>query len=383
MRVVLLGSGSLDSSLSARLVNLGRELVQRGWDVTIMVPAGDKYNGNSRTTVARAFGMTVIHPRQFRTRFASVNFLPYLPSAVFALLRLEADIVHIYKPTPLTIVGLIKAVRGRTKIVLDMDDLGAVVMAREGNPRWKTELVKLSESLAARLANGIVTASSYLESRYRQQFPKKPIVWVPNGVRGITRSQSKPPTQARIVYIGSLNNRVSVMPLLESLPAVIRALAPRRVSVQVIGSGTELEALTRHITTVGLSDVVSFLGWIDRTDIGKFASSGSVGYCCVPDTQAFRAASNQKVFDYLSLGIAPLVSAVGDLPFYVDHGRAGYIVDGDLATAVAAALADTATLTAKIDAGRRYLESHFLWPILAGQIEDLYSSLLTPTVTYT
>lgn len=375
MKILLLGSGSIGSSLSARLVSLGRSLVEGGHEVTLIVPHTDKYSDHRPHRVDTLYGMTVIHPAQLSTGNATVNLLTYVPTAAWRVLRCPADIIQIYKPTPLTIVGLVKGWSRRSRVVVDIDDLSFAVMTREGHHPARARLVRWSETIAARGADAVVTASSYLQSTFHVRYPNKPVVWIPNGVQGIV-DQPNPQSDPSLVFIGSLNAGGGAAQLIEALPHVLTAVAPLAPRVTVIGDGTERNLLEDRAAELGLTDAITFTSWVPHERLKDHVPPGSLGVCCPPDTAAARAASNQKVFDYLSLGAVPVVTRVGDLPFYVDYGRSGYIVDDDLAATLSRAVIDTAGRIERVEAGRLYLEARFLWSTLARNFETVYSSLV-------
>ena len=373
MKILLLATGTVRSSLTARLVNIGREQVRRGHEVILIAPSSDKYTDFKRERLSKLEGMTIVQPAQLSTRFQALNFLPYLLAATWQAWRQQADIIHLYKPTPITIVGLFAGLRRRTKIVLDMDDLGSLVMAREGNPAWKVHLVDIAEHLAARYAGAIITASSYLRDYYRGLYPTKPILWVPNGVTALDPGSAidAPP----ITFIGSLNDLSLITPLIDALPQVRAALPSTRPLLQIIGDGVQRPQLRQLVQSRDLEAAVIFSpGWISLDKLAGQVSAGTIGYCCVPDDATYRAASSQKVFNYLSLGVIPVVNQVGDLPHYVENGVSGYIVGADLAATLITALTDDAGRAAKLTAGRAYLEANFLWSTLAQRIETFYAS---------
>lgn len=372
MKIILLASGTLESSLSARLVNIGKEMAIRGHDVVIIAPHLDKYTKFKSVKHKHIHGMRVIHPTQLSTKYQSLNFIPYLPTAAWHLLRLKADIIHIYKPTPLTIMGILGRSLVRTKIILDMDDIGSKVLVREKSVRWKVYAVKISEELAGRFAHGIITASSYLQDYYEDRFPNKHVIWVPNGVTRLDTGTAK--HSAPIIFIGSLNDLEVITPLIKSIAEISRNKSLQRPLLQIIGDGIMRTDLIDYVTKLGIVDTILFSkGWVEFDCLSKLVTAGSLGYCCVPESDTYKAASNQKVFNYLSMGVIPVVNNIGDLPFYVDQGACGYIVTDNLTAALTAALKDDKERKTKSKVGQAYVQSNFFWSILGKRIEDFYA----------
>jgi len=361
--------------LTARIINIGRELIKQGHEVVLIAPSADKYSDYKTQKVSTIDGIKVIYPVQLTSRSQVLNFLPYVPAVAWRIWRQKADIIHLYKPTPLTLVGLLAGIRVKTKVILDMDDLGSQVMVREGNAKWKVWLVEKAEHLAGRYSDAIISASSYLRDYYSAKYPTKSVIWVPNGVRAYVPGLAK--NGSPIVFIGSLNHLGILMPLIESLPTVVSGAESDSPMLHIIGDGSMRTELMTKTIELGLQDEVRFSdGWVSVDELKHHVYAGSLGYICVPDDDTYKAASSQKVFNYLSLGIVPVVNRVGDLPYYVEDGISGYIVGQDLASTLINAIADIDDRAARVIAGRKYIEDNFLWSVLADQITDFYRSQL-------
>ena len=161
MKILMLGSGSVKSNFMHRLLALAKALKQRGHNVTIIAPKADKYNNFEPETITGLDGVRILQPFQFATKRLEINLLPYLFDAARLVLREKPDIVYMYKPTPVSLVGLVSKLFRRTRTVLDMDDLGSEVMQIEGHPAHQRKLVEWSERLAARFADQLVVASTF------------------------------------------------------------------------------------------------------------------------------------------------------------------------------------------------------------------------------
>ncbi len=372
MKILFLGSGSIRSNFTYRIMALGRALHARGHDVAVIAPKADKYNDFKPETITELDGVRVLQPFQFATKRLEINLLPYMIGAIRMTLREKPDLVYIYKPTPISIVGLIAKLRG-TRIVLDMDDLGSEVMKIEGHPVHQRLLVQLSEHLAARHANRIVAASTYLYNRYRKHFSDKPVCLLPNGVdsdwfdKPVALSHEK----KRIVFMGSLNRRNIIEPLFDVLPKLVRDHP--EVKVLVMGDGQCKDYFVQKVQDMHLDEHVEFTGWLALEDAFKRLQSGDIGYNYMPNELTVRAASNMKIPQYMARGVVPLVSNMGDLPKAVNNGRAGYIAEpGDLQsleTTLQLALADP-TRAKKAAHAREYSRETFGWDKLAAWFDD-------------
>jgi len=383
MRLVMLGSGSYKSSLTHfRLVTLGQQLGKMGWDVTVLVPSADKYNNFTPDRHATIQGVELVQPWQPATKNIFINLMPYLMTATWALLRRRPQMVYLYKPTPITIIGLIPKLLFRTPVVVDMDDLGSEVMRLEGQSALMVRLVAWCERLSLRYASAVVVASTYLEGRVRADHPNKQIYRLSNWVdpADFPEPQVSAP-RPMLYYFGALNRLALIEPFLRALPEVFAKVPDAHA--QILGGGTALEAATALTRELGIADKVTFSGWIDKNDIHTFVRYGDIALCTQPDLLTVRAASNLKVFQYMALASVPVVSDVGDLPQYIDAAEpkaaVGVVVppedDAALADALVRLLQQPAMRMEMAAAARKRALAVYALPVMAANLQIFLDSI--------
>jgi glycosyltransferase involved in cell wall biosynthesis len=381
MKILMLTSGTPNSRMTHRIVALGRELVRRGHDVSLVAPRLDRHSGWQLDMPETMDGVRMIYPYQFRTKSYLLNLLPYIFSVSFTVLGQKADLIYLYKPTPATIPALLAKWFKRTPIVLDMDDLGSEVMQIEGQPAVMWKLVAVCERIAAQSANAIVAVSRLLMNEYASRYPEKPLLRLPNGVDPaefipVTPARKRKP---RIIFFGILNRTRIVAPLLAALPEVIASVGSDQVEVEILGDGLQRKELEAISMRLGLTDNVHFRGWTRFEELSDYAASGDIAICVMPDERTTAACSNQKVFQYQALELATIVSRVGDLPLYVEDGKAGVIVapedPKELAAAIVALLSDRAKRRSVTTRGRELAVGTYSWSRLAHQLEAFMESV--------
>lgn len=343
-RLLMISTGSFASTLSIRLRDLARHLSEE-FEVTVMAPPADKYNSFRPDYSLKPRGYQLVQPWQLTTASPIINLVPYLFTALFCILRARADVVYIYKPTPITVLGLVPRLWGRT-VVLDMDDLGSEVMRLEGQSRFNVALVALCERLAIRFASRVVVTSTLLESLVRQSHPRKPILVLPNAVEPNDYAATPhEPLRNHVYFFGGINRLDLVEDLLRAVPVVLAEVPD--ATFTIAGGGRALEAAKQLAHELGIEKAVTFTGWLsDMHAVQQYTQFGDVAICYQPDGRTNRAASNMKVFQYMALRTVPVVSDVGDLRRYVEDGRAGVVVPpaepGQLARATIKLLRNTA-----------------------------------------
>jgi len=290
------------------------------------------------------------------------------------MLRRRAQLIYLYKPTPVTIIGLLPKLLFRTPVVVDIDDLGSQVMRLEGQSRLQAWLVSTCERLAIRYASAVVVTSTYLEALVRRQYPDKPVLLLSNGVDPTIFAQvKKSPPRPAIYYFGALNRLSLIETFLRALPATLKAVPT--TTVTILGGGSALAAIKHLSQELGLSDHIAFTGWIGPEQVKNYIQYADIAICTQPDIPTVRAASNLKVFQYMALGTVPVVSDVGDLKRYVSGNEAvGIAVEADdserLAKALITLLNDPQGRAKMAGLARQQAETVYSWSFIASQLND-------------
>jgi glycosyltransferase involved in cell wall biosynthesis len=371
MKLMMLGSGSYRSSLSIRLVSLAQRLATMGWEVSVVVPSADKYNDFTKEHLKCDGAVRVVQPWQPATRSASFNLLPYLLTSLATILSGGADVVYLYKPTPITILGLLPKLLFRTPVILDLDDLGSEVMRAEAQSSLRTKLVAMCERLATKYATAIVVTSTFLQERVARSYPDKPVLLLPNGIEPeLYPARSSGPLRPAVYYFGMINRLSLIEPLLRAVPLLLEQVPGAKLTI--IGGGIALDEAKALIKKLGVDRAVNFTGPTDMLGVLAFTQFGDVGICYQPDVETVRAASNMKVFQYMAMTTVPVVSAVGDLPLYLDGERAGLVVPANDEVALAEAIAELLTNNAMrvrcaLNARQRAV-TRYSWSSLAAKL---------------
>jgi glycosyltransferase involved in cell wall biosynthesis len=372
MRILMLGSGTISSSLSHRLVSFADGLTKAGHEVTILAPGRDKYSNMQLDNPATIGAITMRYPVTGRSRFSILNLLPYVISSAWYVLTIPSDVVYIFKPTPITITGLLARFIKRTPVIIDFDDLGSEVMRLEGQAAMMVKLVELSERIASRYATALTVASTLLERQFHKTYPSKPMIRLSNGVNSQDFKVSARNGVAHILFFGNINRVNLVAPLLKSLPQLIERVGSANVVVDIVGDGSAVPELKALAQSLAVTENVVFHGWKTLNEMKKIARSGDIGICIMPDERTTAACSNQKVFQYQAMGLCAVVNQVGDLPLYVQNGQEGKLLKSSEPAVIAAAL-DTLitspqTRSKLARGGQKLAATTFGWVSLSAQL---------------
>src|SRR5260370_12117047 len=180
MRIALMSLGTINSGFSYRLLALGKEFLKKGHEVYIIMPRFDKYSKFQEEKITNIDSIKIIRPWQIKNVPFILGLIPYIISSTILLHKINPDIIHIYKPNPITITGLMLKLTRKKRIVFDTDDIDTEVMRIEKNSQIKIALVAISEKLMKHFSDAIAAGSQFLQVLYTSQNLQKLFVNVPN-----------------------------------------------------------------------------------------------------------------------------------------------------------------------------------------------------------
>ena len=157
-------------------------------------------------------------------------------------------------------------------------------------------------------------------------------------------------------------------------------LAPRFPDLKVViaGDGFERPELLRLAETLGISNRVTFLGWVPNTDLPPYYRAAAVSV--IPSLEE---GFGIPAAEAMGCQTPVVASDAGGLPEVVEHGVTGLVVPrGDssaLATAIGALLADPFKRTQMGLAGRERARRLFDWDRTAEQLEQIYAEVTPRT----
>jgi L-malate glycosyltransferase len=184
-----------------------------------------------------------------------------------------------------------------------------------------------------------------------------------------------------LTVVGSLIRRKGVDVLIRALAQVRVARPASRVRLLVVGDGDQREELEALATSLGLADVVHFLG--RRSDVAAILRDAT-------DVALSAAREEALPLNVLEAGFFGLPMVVSDIPPHreiVQHGQTGLIVPADnpaaFATAIVDLLENRASRQRLGETARRHIHSGFLIERYVREFSQLYEGLLErPARTY-
>lgn len=399
---------------SARLLEMGREWVARGHEVTVVTnfpnhPTGvipEAYRGRS-FQIEEVQGLRVLRCRTYATpnRGIAKRTLGHLVFMVQAVLQATphlrgSDVLVASSPTLFAVVAAwLVSLRLRVPFVFEVRDLWPAIFVDLGVIRNRLVIGCLErlELYLYRRASAVVTVTqAFAADIARRGIPQGTLHVVPNGV-DLEAFQPGPPDSALRSRLGYADELVVLYcgahGISHALGRILDAAArlrdgdwlgakpnacPARIRFLFVGEGAEKELLVARARELGL-DNVRFHDSVPREQVAALYRSADV--CLVPlrAVPLFRSFIPSKMFEILACGRPILASLEGEAAEILEASGAAIVVAPEDVEALSAALVRLATepgLRGQLAArGRPYVAGHFDRRQLAARYLEVLASV--------
>lgn len=389
-----------------RHFEVARELVRRGWDVTIAASdfsLQERRYTRRRTAHHRAPIVEEVEGVRFVWLWSAPyrsnnwrrgwNWLTFSRSLLGLAPEGEWDVVIGSSPHLFAAVAARRLARRMgVPFVFEVRDLWPESLLAAGGRSGPFHLVldRLARSLYRDADHIVVLAegsADYL-TRERGVDPGR-ISFVPNGVdpaafdRVASENGGAPPTaphsERRTVFVYAGAHGAA-----NGLHAVVDAAAELRgrrdVVFRLIGDGPEKPRLRERAELLGLTNI-EFIDPIPKSRIPAAFAAADVGLMVLRDAPLFRfAVSPNKLFDYFAARLPVLANVPGEVGQMVEEAGAGIVVAAESGRALAAGVAHLADETPEIrrrrgEAGRAWVERERSREVLADRLDAVLRPL--------
>lgn len=246
--------------------------------------------------------------------------------------------------------------------------------------RWAAfPVVRFMLRRIARASAGITAASAGI---YVYQYAKrigKPAELIYNSAPleyfPYAESAAEPVT---IVHEGNLTKDRGAFEMLDALAIVAQTRKFRFLVLGTISKDIE-GAFLEKIKNLGLQEQVDVRGRLPWDEFGQIEKEGMIGLICFQKTYNCKIGMPNKLFDYMSCGLAVLAlkgSLSGD---FVEREKCGIAVDTTNPSAIAGGLTklidDRDGLLAMARNGRKAIEEKYGWPCMEKTMLKFYGFL--------
>jgi len=312
---------NLTVPLDRRVWQEARTLHEAGYTVSIVCPKGGKYTAPYEVLE----GIHIFrHPLPIEADGALGYALEYswalaweFALSLKAYWKVGFDAVQACNPPDLLflIAGFWKYLFGK-RFVFDHHDINPELFEAKFNKQGKFhKLLLWLERLTFKTADvSIATNETFKQIAIERGGMDADRVFIVRSVPDLKRFKRLEPNAALkngrrhlAGYVGIMGAQDGVDLLIDAMDDLVHAQGRRDIQCAIVGSGTELPALQKMAQDRGLSDYITFTGFLSGEPLLKAFSTFDIGVIPDPKNSYNDKISMNKVFEYMSLGI-PFVS---------------------------------------------------------------------------
>jgi len=188
----------------------------------------------------------------------------------------------------------------------------------------------------------------------------------------------------RVVYVGTMASVRHLHVLIDAF-AIVHQRCPA-ATLLMVGDGNkphERAALEQQVATLGLSDTVSFTGFVPIEEAWSHAASAAICVSPIYPSPILNCGSPTKLFEYMALGRPVVCNTHPDQTAVIGESGAGLCVPWgvkEFAGAMAWMLEHPKEAEAMGAKGPAWVAAHRTYPIIAGNVWRKYQEILQVTV---
>jgi glycosyltransferase involved in cell wall biosynthesis len=327
----------------------------------------------------------------------TLNFLSFVPSAIFRALRLgRFDVVIGTSPQFFCAAAtwLFATMRG-VPWVFELRDLwpeSIPAVGAMGKSWMLTALEKLELRMYRDAAAVVCVTRSFIRNLSERGIEPSKLSFIPNGIMPSfwnaaerTRARARAGVADHEVvasYVGTIGMAHGLGTVLDAA-AMLRDAAPA-VKFWIVGDGAELERLKADAAKRALTNV-HFTGLVAREDIPSILAGSDISLVTLRPSDVFKTVLPSKMFESMAARRAIVLAVDGEARETLQRAEAGVAVPPGDATALAGAIARLAANPDERqrmgEAGCRFVEREFSRRAFAEQYIQLLESLASATVS--
>lgn len=326
----------------------------------------------------------------------TLNFLSFIPSAVFRTLRLGSfDVAIGTSPQFFCAVATWVYTRiRRVPMVFELRDLWPESIPAVGaiEKSFALQLLARLELRMYRDSRAVVCVTeSFVSSLQRRGIDSAKLHFVPNGIvpafwqsanrDDVRASLGVDSTNVLASYVGTIGMAHGLSTVL-SAAALLARDAPE-VKLLIVGDGAELENLKAIARNAQLSNV-TFTGMVSRDKVPGLLAASDVALVTLKPSDVFKTVLPSKMFEAMAAGCAIVLAVEGEALRTLERSGGGIAVKpGDevaLANAIVALARDPGRRAAMASAGADFVKVEFSRKTWAARYLDILSALVSPDV---
>ena len=324
--------------------------------------------------------LTCTYKLPFKNVSSSLYWLPYSFWCAWKMSNIRPDIIHIHNR--IQFVPVIRFFNPKAKIILHIHQLSALTPIQI----WKKnvlEKIDLFIGCSQFIADKIKTIYPHGRITYIYNgFDKKRFVpyWNKEETREKLRKQHGFKKEDRVImYVGRIAENKGVHLLLQAFFELVNK--HEKVKLFIVGAETPddekskvyFEDLKNKAIRIN-KDKVTFTGKISFSQVNEFYLIADI--LVIPSI--VKEGLPLVLLEAMATGIPVIVSARGGLAEIIKNGQNGLLVNDienseELRASISKLLDDDSLRTSLGVSGYEFVESSFLWEVIAKRMEEIYS----------
>lgn len=370
-------------------------LPRRGHRVTWVMPSGDRHP-ISRWELARWNDSAVYviegdgrdgSSANLRHRFTTQN-----RAAQEILRREHIDLVQVRVDWVGGLAALALKRRWKIPFVYQVSfPRPEATMLKGGSRRYLGLLEKRMERFLIDRADLVLPISEWMMTQFvNQGVPAQKMVSFPLGADttfcpedyngGKLRHQLGLDAQPTVIYFGAMDR----VRHLEFLLRVIAKVAQRVPDVKLLMVGdsegaADLDWLKQKAREEGVNERTIFTGRVPRSQVPEYIAAANVSVSPIVPLPIYVISSPTKAVESMGMATPVVGNDIPEQKFLLTESRGGICTDYDetsFANAMVWLLQHPSEAKAMGQAGRRYIEKHRSYEVLATRVEDAYEKLV-------
>ncbi len=308
------------------------------------------------------------YPPMIESAYTAMRVLPHLRK-----MKIAYDYCVAADPTGWQVAYILQRSGNVRHLIYDDQDYFPRHVA---NPLGRPILAGF-EKLIVMASDVVVSASETLARLRRQQGARRTEI-VPNGVdpsylEGRVDFEGRREKRT-ILYAGSLDHRFGVDLLLQAF-ALLQQSSEAHLTLAGVGP---LEGwLRRQIQSLSLQSCVRLLGRVEHDALREVMCDSTIGVAPYRVGSGADYGVPMKVKEYLATGLPVVTTRVGEIPYFLDQHKVGFMVDEDpeeLSAALGHALEMSVSEYAEMSANGRALVASYSWDDLFSRYFEVFTN---------
>ena len=377
-----------------RVWQQARSLAKQGWRVSVITPQMGIYK-SPRETID---GVDIIrHPLPIEARSIAgyaVEYVSAIALESISLLRLglsDVDVVQICNPPDFLFLPALLAKKfGKAKVVFDHHDLTPELLTlKVGNgiaSRLLLNFAHWAQRQTFKAANTVISTNSSFARLAIEAGDKSPdnVVTVYSGpelscVGDIqANADLKKGKQVLLLWVGVMGSQDGLSELANALGALKKMPGGDKFHLLLAGDGPERKSMERLFESLGLSDCVTFAGFLYGDRLAEAFATADIGVGSDPKNDFNDRLAMNKVMEYMAYSLPMALFDLAECREIAENA-ALYAAANDpraLAAALSNLIESPQLRAAKGALGRSRLEAIYCWEKQEAVYLDVYRRLL-------